>query len=213
MAKQTFGSFKELLIKKDLSSEGSSDLNVKMDVLVRIFRFVEPDIVKSNVQDFPESDLKVIKALLAKPEVREGSAKNANSQAEKIIRDGLVDVSEKSKGLLCELLGEESKSAFSEAKRLEALAAKFHPKDAGEEYEDLKRRIKEIQADIVDIEMSLMTLESDEQTQTERYKKASNARERRRQLVKRLEKQLEGVEKKLSKEKSEKKDKAETEES
>jgi|SaaInlStandDraft_1057018.scaffolds.fasta_scaffold26581_2 hypothetical protein len=201
MAKQTFGSFKELLVKKDLS-DGGEDLNVKVDVLVRIFRFVQSDIVESNVQDFPEEDLKSIKALLKKPEVKEGSAKNANSQAERIIRDGLVGVSEKSKGLLCELLGDESKSAQADAKRLETLAAKFHPKDAGEEYDELKRRIKEIHADIVDIEMSLMTLESEEQVQSERYKKANNARERRRQLVKRLEKQLEGVEKKMAKEKS-----------
>jgi hypothetical protein len=212
MAKQTFGSFKELLIKKDLS-DGGDDLNVKMDVLVRIFRFVQPEILESNVQDFPEADLTAIRGLLKNSEVREGSPKNANSAAERLIRDGLVGVSEKSKGLLCELLGDESKSAQSEAKRLENLAAKFHPKDAGEEHEDLKRRIKEIHADIVDIEMSLMTLESDDQVQSERYKKANNARERRRQLVKKLEKQLEGVEKKMAKQKSENKDKKEQKES
>jgi septal ring factor EnvC (AmiA/AmiB activator) len=205
MPKQTFGSFKELLIKKDLSG-GESDLNVKVDVLVRIFRFVQPEIVLNNVQHFPEADIKVIKALLSKPEIRDGSAKNVNSQAEKLIRDGLLNLSEKSKGLLCELLGEESKSAQSDAKRLESLAEKFHPKDATEEHEELKRRIQELKADIVDIEMSLMTLESDDSAQSERYKKASNARERRRQLLKRLEKQLEGVAKKLSKDKVEKKE-------
>ena len=47
--------------------------------------------------------------------------------------------------------------------------------------------------------MNLMQMESDVQKNTERYKKTYNARERRMQIVQKLEKQIQGIEKKKSK--------------
>jgi chromosome segregation ATPase len=79
------------------------------------------------------------------------------------------------------------------------LAEKFHPKDPSEELAELNRRIKEIQLDVVDIEMNLMTMENDGKEGSEYFKKAQNARERRKQLIARLEKQVLGVKRKLEK--------------
>lgn len=196
MAKQTFSSFKELLVKKELDS---TERNVRQDVLMRIFRFVQPDIILSNAQHFEANDLDAIAKILKAEGLQAGPHGKAQAEAERIIREGLSEVSDKTKALLCDLLEDESKIAQKETQRMEKLAEKFHPKDPSEELTDLRGRIKEIELDIVDIEMSLMTLESEGLEGTERFKKASNARERRRQLIQRLEKQIQGVEKKLAK--------------
>jgi hypothetical protein len=198
MAKQTFGSFKELLIKRELSDENAKR-DVRTEVLAKIFRYVQSEIILSNVQHFSVEDQAAIDALLQDELLRDRNSKVTISNAEAIVNKGLASLDAKTKALLCDLLEEEAKVAQKEHKRIEKLSAKFHPNDPGEELADLKARIKEIQLDIVDIEMSMMTLENDGRQESEPFKKAKNARERRKQLISRLQKQIQGVQKKLEK--------------
>jgi hypothetical protein len=197
MAKQTFGSFKELLVRKELSDD-NAQRDVRYESLGRIFRYVQADIILSNAQHFEAADIKAIKSLLSNEQLRDKNNKISAAEVEKLVKKGLESISLKTKALLCELLDTESKVAQKETRYIETLAEKFHPKDSSEELIELKTRIKEIQLDIVDIEMNLMTLENDGKTDSEFFKKATNARERRRQLVLRLEKQIQGVERKQS---------------
>lgn len=196
MAKQTFSSFKELLIKKELSEE-NSQRDVRFDALARIFRYVQAEIILSNTQHFEPAEIDVIKALLNNKELRERDSKISPKDAETLVKKELSSVSDKTKAMICDLLEDEAKSAQKEHKRLSSLADKYHPKDPGEELKDLQGRIKEIQLDVVDIEMNLMTLENDGKTGTEVFKKTNNARDRRMQLIARLEKQVQGVKRKL----------------
>lgn len=196
MAKQTFNSFKELLVKKELSEE-NSQRDVRFDTLARIFRFVQADIILSNTQHFDDAEVETIQALLKNQDLRNLESKISPKDVEVIVKKALVTVKDKSKALICDLLEDEAHSAQKEHKRLQSLAEKYHPKDAGEELGDLQARIKEIQLDVVDIEMNLMTLENDGKQGSEYFKKAQNARERRRQLISRLEKQIQGVQRKL----------------
>lgn len=196
MVKQTFNSFKELLVKKELSEE-NSQRDVRFDTLARIFRFVQADIILSNTQHFAESEVEIIQTLLKNQELRNLESKISPKDTEVVVKKALASVKDKSKSLICDLLEEEAKSAQKEHKRLQSLAEKYHPKDAGEELGDLQDRIKEVQLDVVDIEMNLMMLENDGKQDSEYFKKAEHARERRRQLIARLEKQVQGVQRKL----------------
>ena len=197
MASQTFASFKELLVKKELS-DPNPQREVRYDSLARIFRHVQADIILSNVQHFAAAEIAIIKKLLANEQIQDKHSKISAAELEKLVKKGCDGLSEKSKSLLCELLDADSKVAQKDNQRLEALAEKFHPKDASEELKELQLKIAELKSEIVDIEMTLMTLENDGQTATEFFKKSSNARERRRQLVIRFEKQIQGIERKLS---------------
>ena len=195
MARQSFNSFKELLVKKDLAQEGARE--VRYDVLTKIFRFVQKDIVLNNIKHFTDEDQSAISSLFKLEQFSSQDTKLSNGEYEALVRDQLKGISDKSKLLLIDLLEEEARDAVKENKRLEKLAEKFHPKDAGEEKEDLARRIAELKKDIIDIELTLMTLESEGQETSDRFVKMNNARERRRQLVQRLEKQLTAVTKKV----------------
>ena len=198
MAKQTFGSFKELLVKGELS-DSSIDPEVKTKTLAKIFRFVQSEIILSNVQLFADTDRLVVEKLLKDSFLRDRNSKITLSNAEEIVLKGLEALGVKEKALLCELLGDEAKEAEREHKRIQNLADKYHPKDASEEMTELKARIKEIQLDVVDIEMTLMTLENDGRQTSEPYHKAKAARERRRQLISRLEKQVHALNRKVDK--------------
>jgi hypothetical protein len=198
MAKQTFSSFKELLVKKELSEENSKR-DVRFDTLGKIFRFVQEDIILSNTQHFDAEEIQSIKGLLKNDELRNIESKISPKDCEALVKKELQGVQDKTKSLICDLLEDEAKSAQKEHKRLVSLAEKFHPKDPSEELAELNRRIKEIQLDVVDIEMNLMTMENDGKEGSEYFKKAQNARERRKQLIARLEKQVLGVKRKLEK--------------
>lgn len=198
MAKQTFGSFKELLVKGELS-DSSIEPEVKTKTLAKIFRFVQSEIIMSNVQLFENADQVVVKKLLDDVFLRDRNSKITLSKAEEIVSKGLDSLGAKEKSLLCELLGDEAKSAEKEHKRIQNLADKYHPKDAAEEITELKARIKEIQLDVVDIEMTLMTLENDGRQASEPYHKAKAARERRRHLISKLEKQVHALNRKVDK--------------
>jgi hypothetical protein len=198
MAKQTFGSFKELLVKRELS-ESPVEHEVKTKTLVKIFRYVQSEIILSNVQLFADADKVVIEKLLKDSFLRDRNSNVTLSNAEEIVLKGLALLGVKEKSLLCELLGDEAKEAEMEHKRIQNLAEKYHPKDATEEITELKARIKEIQLDVVDIEMTLMTLENDGRQTSEPYHKAKGARERRRQLISRLEKQVHALNRKVDK--------------
>ncbi|MBF0198334.1 MAG: hypothetical protein HQL32_11515 [Planctomycetes bacterium] len=198
MSRQSFNSFKELLVKKSFS-DTQEKREVRYDVLTKILRFVQHDVIISNIKDFSDEDKKLISAILKLEKFNNPQSKLSNGEYEAIARDQLGNVSDQSKLILIDLLEEEAKDALKEQKKLEKLAAKFHPKDPAEEFKDLQSRIAEIKSSVIDIEMNIMTMENDGQENTEHCKKAKNARERRLQLVSRLEKQLQAVEKKTQK--------------
>jgi hypothetical protein len=135
MAKQTFNSFKELLVKKELSEE-NSQRDVRFDTLARIFRFVQADIILSNTQHFAESEVEIIQSLLKNQELRNLESKISPKDTEVVVKKALASVKDKSKSLICDLLEEEAKSAQKDHKRLQSLAEKYHTKDAGEELGD-----------------------------------------------------------------------------
>lgn len=198
MAQQSFNSFKELLLKKNLSGEDGRQ--VHYDTLSNIFRFVQPNIIENTIKDFDDKECSIFKELLKKPELQSNSeAKLSNGEYEALVRDACKDVADSSKLKLIDLLEKEVKQAQKEAKKLEKISRSIKTEDPAEEKADLENRIKDLQRDIIDIEMNLMSMESNEQQNTERYKKAYNAREKRKVIIGKCEKQLQFVLKKLEK--------------
>ena len=198
MSKNTFSSFKELLVKKDLSGDDSAK-SVDYKVLVKIFAHLSKEVILSSGKHFDEEDQTSLKQLLKKIQSQSELSQN---DLEALIKEELKGWDAAKLVKFSELLEPEAADAQAQAKRIEKLAKKYQPKDANEEYAELQNRIKELQMDIVDIEMNLMQMEQQDQQNSERYKKANNARERRKQVVQRLEKQIQGIEKKLAKQQS-----------
>lgn len=195
MSQNTFSSFKELLIKKDLSGE-SADSTVDYKCIADIFYHCSSEAIKSNAKLYSEEEQSTLKKFLKK--LKKLEAKPTLNEMESLCKEGLNSWSNKSLASFGELMKDEAKDARLQAQRIEKLAKKYQPKDSAEELGELQARIKELQMDIVDIEMNLMQMEKGEQQNTERYKKTYNARERRKQVVQRLEKQIQGIEKKRS---------------
>lgn len=196
---QSFSSFKELLIKKKLSDK--DERSVRYDVLSRIFLTVSEKLIKNNIKHFGDEEKKVIHAVLDHEDVKNKNENLSKGEYEALVRNGLQELSDETKLLLLDLLEEECKKAEKENKKIETLAKKYKPKDLTEEYEHVKGRIKELENDIIEIEMSLMVLEKEEQQGTKGFKKKQDARERRKQLINKLEKQKQSIEKKLKLEK------------
>lgn len=194
MSQNTFSSFKELLIKKDLSDE-NPDHSVNYKSIAEIFHHCSSEVISSNGKHFSDEEQSSLRKFLKK--LRKLENKPTLIELESLCKEALDSWSSKSLASFSELMKEKAKDAQLQAQRIEKLAKKYQPKDSAEELEELQNRIKELQLDIVDIEMSLMQMEQGEQQNTERYKKTYNARERRRQVVQRLEKQIQGIQKKL----------------
>jgi hypothetical protein len=193
MSQNTFNSFKELLIKKDLSDESVSSA-VDYKCIADIFYHCSPEAIQSNAKHFCEEEQSSLKKFLKK--LKKLESKPTLNELESLCKEALSAWSDKSLASLSELMREEAKDARVQAQRIEKLAKKYQPKDSSEDLAELQTRVKELQMDIVDIEMNLMQMEKGEQQNTERYKKTYNARERRRQVMQRLEKQIQGIQKK-----------------
>ena len=196
MSKHTFSSFKELLIKKELSDD-SAKRSVDYRRIAEIFQNCSIESIRSNCKHFEDAEQASLKKLLKK--LNALSEKPNLVELENLSKEALSNWSNKSLLTFSDLLENEAKAAATEAKKIEKLAKKYQPKDLDEEFAELQNRIKEIQMDIVDIEMNLMQMEKSEQKNSERYKKNYNARERRKQVVQRLEKQIQGLKKKRTK--------------
>jgi len=196
MSKQTFGSFKELLIKSDLSSDESSR-PVNYQSLVNIFSNCSKETLLANAKLFNADESKALTILIKK--FKTGACEPTPTNMESVVKEQLSSWSNKSLLSFIDLLEPEAEAALAQIKNIAQLAKKYQPKDQEEEIIQLKERVKEIQLDIINIEMTLMQLEKDAQQNTEPYKKSYNARERRKQLMQKLEKQIQGIEKKRAK--------------
>lgn len=197
MKPQSFSSFKELLIKKDLADDGDQQKSIRYDVLGRIFRFIPSNLIQSNIKHFDDASKKIIHKVFDLPALQEDNSKLSNGEFEALIRDSLQNLSDAKKLLLIDLLEKDAFTYQKENKKIEFLANKYQPKDPKEALDDLSERIEDLKQSIIDIECNLMTMEKDQQETSKHYKKSADARERRKQLLAKLEKQKLGLEKKI----------------
>ena len=193
---QSFSSFKELLIKKDLQT-GDDKREVRYNVLTDIFRYVQKNVILEYSKHFDDGDRKIIEELIERPEWTDTSRKLSNGEYEAMVRDSLKSLDEGKKVKLIDILEKESKVAFRENQKREKMMRRYQPEDPKEKLELIIDRIKDLQGDIIDIEMTLMQMESDGLKNGKGYHKVSNARERRKQALARLEKDKVALEKKL----------------
>lgn len=179
MSKQTFSSFKELLVKKDLP--GEEERKVDNRILGDIFQFIAPEFFREAIRHFKESDRKVLMDCYSNEALR-SSGSLPRGAAEALVREGLRGLDDKVKISLMDLLEEDARKAAKEARRMQALANKYQPKDPAEEMKELDIRIASLDKEIQDIEMDLMVYEREGMEKSRRFANASDARERRRIL-------------------------------
>jgi len=194
MPQQSFGSFKELLVKKTLNQTDDSR-EVRYDILTNIFRFIQENIIKNNIKHFSEDEQKSFLNLLSLEAFQTTNNNLSNGEFEAIVRDSTKTIDDQSKLKLIDLLEAEVKKAQREKKKIDSISRKMKSNNPEEEKQELEERIKDLHRDIIDIEMNLMSMENHEQQNSERYKKTFNARDKRKILVSKLEKQLNKISK------------------
>jgi hypothetical protein len=189
MSQQSFGSFKELLIKKKIDGS-ADDREVRYDILTNIFRFIQSNIIINNLKHFDDNDQKAFMSILNQKAFKNGDTNLSNGEYEAIVRDETKEIDNQNKLKLIDLLESDVKKAMSEKKKIDKISRNLKSSNPQEEKEELEDRIKDLHRDIIDIEMNLMSLENNEQQNTERFKKTLKARDKRKLLVGKLEKQL-----------------------
>jgi hypothetical protein len=199
MAQESFASFKELLLKKNF--EDSEDTReVRYDILTNIFRYIQPNIIKSNIIHFEEKEHKALLGIQQHEGFKSENDGLSNGEYEAIVRDATKNIKDSSKLKLIDLLEKEVKESLKEKKKIDKISRNLKSNNPEEEKADLEDRIKDLHRDIIDIEMNLMSMENHGQEQTERFKKTLNARDKRKIIVGKLEKQLQKISK-ISKDK------------
>jgi len=189
MPQQSFGSFKELLVKKTLNQTDDSR-EVRYDILTNIFRFIQANIIKNNIKHFDKDEQKAFLDLLSLEAFKPVRSNLSNGEFEAIVRDATKSIADQSKLKLIDLLESEVKKAQREKKQIDSISRSMKANNPEEEKEELEDRIKDLHRDIIDIEMNLMSMENNEQQNSEHFKKAFNARDKRKILVGKLQKQL-----------------------
>ena len=189
MPQQSFGSFKELLVKKTLNQTDDSR-EVRYDILTNIFRFIQANIIKNNIKHFDKDEQKAFLDLLSLEAFKPVRSNLSNGEFEAIVRDATKSIADQSKLKLIDLLESEVKKAQREKKKIDSISRSMKANNPEEEKEELEDRIKDLHRDIIDIEMNLMSMENNEQQNSEHFKKAFNARDKRKILVGKLQKQL-----------------------
>jgi hypothetical protein len=189
MPQQSFGSFKELLVKKTLNQTDDSR-EVRYDILTNIFRFIQANIIKNNIKHFDKDEQKAFLDLLSLEAFKPVRSNLSNGEFEAIVRDATKPIADQSKLKLIDLLESEVKKAQREKKKIDSISRSMKANNPEEEKEELEDRIKDLHRDIIDIEMNLMSMENNEQQNSEHFKKAFNARDKRKILVGKLQKQL-----------------------
>ncbi|MBF0244771.1 MAG: hypothetical protein HQL31_05815 [Planctomycetes bacterium] len=210
MAREKYSSFRELLIKKNSSEESVIPGTAVPDYssLVRIFTQVRREALERGVSDFCAEDRQQILAVLDRPEFREHPESHSESRLVESVRSGLKNLSDNKKVLLTSILGTESLRAEQENKKIQRLAEKYQPLDPGEKIAELNTRIKSIREEVMEMELSMMDLERNDNSNSAAYNKKKLLREKRLQTIVKLQKDIKSLEASASRDKRPSKAKA-----
>lgn len=195
MKNKAYSSFSEMLLRSDLPQDGAEERKLDLVALTCIFTELSADEVQRRIRHMdPEHQARVLKTfgLPALQDKGLSSERLSGALAEHLRALGHTNILK-----LIDLLSARAQEARSENRKLERLAAKYHPLDDQEKLEQLDERIASIKADIIEVEMSMMELENQDRQKSPAYIRSGNQREKLKQILNKLGKDRKFLEKKV----------------